>query len=249
MKVISIINQKGGTGKTTTSINLGSALSQQGKKVLLIDMDSQGNLGYSLGLDPEKSICDVFNRDVKLEDIIDSREGMDVVTSDMRLVDIELSLIDSEERHEALNNMLSGHLKDYDYVLIDCPPSLSILAVNALYASDAVIIPMLMEVLSLQGLDQIIQTVEKINKTFNKTLKVLGVLPVMVDVRRKLSEEIKEFIHENYDLKIFNSVIRNNVKASEAPSFGKSVIAYSPSSNSAKDYQAFAREFSTLKLK
>ncbi|MFK7952220.1 MAG: ParA family protein [Ekhidna sp.] len=242
MPVISIINQKGGTGKTTTSINLGSSLSQLGKKVLLVDMDSQGNLGYSLGMDVEHSICDVFNGEAEIADVIQSTEGMDVVTSDMRLVDIELSLIELDRRQETLYNVLKDHFNNYDYVLIDCPPSLSILAVNALYASDSVIIPMLMEVLSLQGLDQIIQTIEKINTTFNKSLEVLGVLPVMVDVRRKLSEEVKEYILENYELKIFNSAIRNNVKASEAPSFGKSVITYSPSSNSAKDYIDFANE-------
>ncbi|MFK7954319.1 MAG: ParA family protein [Ekhidna sp.] len=246
MKVISIINQKGGTGKTTTSINLGSALSQLGKRVLLVDMDSQGNLGYSLGLDVEFSICDVFNGEVELADVIHSTEGMDVVTSDMRLVDIELSLIELNRRQETLDNILKDHVGNYDYVLIDCPPSLSILAVNALYASDSVIIPMLMEVLSLQGLDQIMQTIEKINTTFNKSLEILGVLPVMVDVRRKLSEEVKEYISENYELKIFNSAIRNNVKASEAPSFGKSVITYSPSSNSAKDYIGFANEIASL---
>ena len=246
MSVISVVNQKGGTGKTTTSINLGSALALQGKKVLLVDMDSQGNLGYSLGLESELTICDVINGDANLKDVIQSAEGMDVVSSDMRLVDIELSLIDLDARHQVLHSHLAKLAKSYDYVLIDCPPSLSILAVNALYASDQVIIPMLMEVLSLQGLDQIIQTIEKINKTYKKRLEVLGVLPVMVDKRRKLSEEVKEYIQENYDLRIFESMIRNNVKASEAPSFGQSVIAYSSSSNSAKDYQTFATEVLSL---
>ena len=246
MSVISVVNQKGGTGKTTTSINLGSALAQKGKKVLLVDMDSQGNLGYSLGIDTDQSICDVFNGELSIEDVMQEAEKMDVVSSDMRLVDIELSLIDMDDRHSVLNSHLSKLSKKYDYVLIDCPPSLSILAVNALYASDLVIIPMLMEVLSLQGLDQIIQTIEKINTTYKKKLEVLGVLPVMVDKRRKLSEEVKEYIQENYDLRIFESMIRNNVKASEAPSFGQSVVAYSSSSNSAKDYLAFAKEVLSL---
>ena len=138
-------------------------------------------------------------------------------------------------------------MKDnYDYVLIDCPPSLSILAVNALFASDKVIIPMLMEVLSLQGLDQIVQTIEKINGSYGKSLEVLGILPVMVDKRRKLSEEVKEYINENYDVRIFDSMIRNNVKASEAPSFGQSVVHYAPRSNSAQDYLGFSKEFLRL---
>ena len=246
MPVISVVNQKGGTGKTTTSINLGSALSALGKDVLLIDMDSQGNLGYSLGLEEGKTISDVFNGEVSLKEAIQSAEKMDIVPSDMRLVDIELSLIDLDERHAVLTDHLKKVSKSYDYILLDCPPSLSILAVNALYASDSVIIPMLMEVLSLQGLDQIIQTIDQINSTYKKKLSVMGVLPVMVDKRRKLSEEVKEYIQDNYDLRIFESMIRNNVKASEAPSFGQSVVTYAPGSNSAKDYIAFADEVLAL---
>ncbi|WP_421765514.1 ParA family protein [Ekhidna sp.] len=242
MPVISIVNQKGGTGKTTTTINLGSALASLNKSVLVIDMDSQGNLGYSLGLEIDKTISDVFNSEASINEIVESSEGMHVAPSDMRLVDIELSLIDLDDRHTILHRNLAKLSNSYDYILIDCPPSLSILAVNALFASDLVIIPMLMEVLSLQGLDQIIHTIAKINKTYKRSLEVLGVLPVMVDKRRKLSEEVKDYINENYDLRIFESMIRNNVKASEAPSFGQSVIEYAPSSNSAKDYMQFAKE-------
>ncbi len=246
MAVISIVNQKGGTGKTTTSLNLGAALANMGKSVLIIDMDSQGNLGYSLGLDEGLTISDVFEGEAKIEDVIQQRENMDIIPSDIRLVDIELSLIDLADRHDMLNSKIKSISDQYDYILIDCPPSLSILAVNSLYASEKVIIPMLMEVLSLQGLDQIIQTIDKINSTYKKKLKITGILPVMVDKRRKLSEEVKDYIKENYDVRIFNSMIRNNVKASEAPSFGQSVVAYSPSSNSAKDYMAFASEIAKL---
>lgn len=246
MSIISIVNQKGGTGKTTTSLNLGSALVKLGKSVLLVDMDSQGNLGYSLGLEEGKTISDVFEGSTDIIDIIQEREGMHVVPSDMRLVDIELSLMDLDDRHNMLNSKINKLEKKYDFILIDCPPSLSILAVNSLYASERVIVPMLMEVLSLQGLDQIIQTINKINKSYKKKLKIQGILPVMVDKRRKLSQEVKDYIVENYDVKIFDSMIRNNVKASEAPSFGQSVIHYSPSSNSAKDYIDFANEIVTL---
>ncbi|MEP1032344.1 ParA family protein [Ekhidna sp.] len=246
MAIFSVVNQKGGTGKTTTSLNLGSALTMLGKNVLLIDMDSQGNLGYSLGLEEGPTISDVFEGSAEIKDIIQQRENMDIVPSDMRLVDIELSLMDLDDRHNMLNSKIKHLSKKYDYILIDCPPSLSILAVNSLYASDKVIVPMLMEVLSLQGLDQIIQTIEKINASYNKKLKILGILPVMVDKRRKLSQEVKDHILENYDVKIFDSMIRNNVKASEAPSFGQSVVEYSPSSNSAKDYMDFANEIVKL---
>lgn len=247
MSIISIVNQKGGTGKTTTSINLGSALAKEGKSVLLVDMDSQGNLGYSFGLEIEQSICDVLEGEKDINEVVlSSDEGLDVIPSDMRLVDIELSLIDMDNRQAILSSHLASLNKSYDYILIDCPPSLSILAVNSLYASEKVIIPMLMEVLSLQGLDQIIQTIQKINASYDKKLEVLGILPVMVDKRRKLSEEVKEHINENYDVRIFDSMIRNNVKASEAPSFGQSVIAYAPGSNSAKDYTAFSKEILAL---
>ncbi|WP_436516498.1 ParA family protein [Ekhidna sp. To15] len=246
MSIISIVNQKGGTGKTTTSLNLGSALAKLGKKVLLIDMDSQGNLGYSLGLDEGQTIADVFEGSNEIDQIIQEREGMHIVPSDMRLVDIELSLMDLDDRHNMLNSKISHLSSKYDHILIDCPPSLSILAVNSLYASDKVIVPMLMEVLSLQGLDQIIQTIDKINVSYSKDLEILGILPVMVDKRRKLSLEVKDYILENYEVKIFDSMIRNNVKASEAPSFGQSVIEYSPSSNSAKDYMNFANEIVKL---
>ena len=246
MPIISIVNQKGGTGKTTTSLNLGGALAKLGKDVLLIDMDSQGNLGYSLGLDEGKTISDVFEGNAEITDVIQQRENMDIVPSDMRLVDIELSLMDMDDRHKMLHSKINKLNSQYDYVLIDCPPSLSILAVNSLYASEQVVIPMLMEVLSLQGLDQIIQTIEKMNASYSKDLVILGILPVMVDKRRKLSQEVKDHIVENYDVKIFDSMIRNNVKASEAPSFGQTVIAYSPSSNSANDYMDFAKEIVKL---
>ena len=247
MSIISIVNQKGGTGKTTTSINLGSALAQSGKKVLLIDMDAQGNLGYSFGMNGDHTISDVLEGEKTITEVIQqSVEGLDIISSDMRLVDIELSLIDLDERQSVLNSHIDQVKAIYDYILIDCPPSLSILAVNALFASDKVIIPMLMEVLSLQGLDQIVQTIEKINSSYGQSLEVLGILPVMVDKRRKLSEEVKEYINENYDVRIFDSMIRNNVKASEAPSFGQSVVHYAPRSNSAQDYLNFSAEFLRL---
>ena len=246
MSIISIVNQKGGTGKTTTTLNLSSALAALGKKVLAIDMDAQGNLGYSLGLEIEHSIVDVLDGSKTIDEVMFESEGFHVVPSDMRLVDVELSLGEVDDRQKILSEKIKEVTSSYDYLLIDCPPSLSVLALNALYASDYVIIPMLMEVLSLQGLDQIIQTIEKINSGYQRKLQVLGILPVMVDKRRKLSTEVNEYIEENYDLRIFENRIRNNVKASESPSFGKSVIAYAPNSNSAMDYKAFAKEITKL---
>ncbi|WP_420578214.1 ParA family protein [Ekhidna sp.] len=248
MVVYSIINQKGGTGKTTTAINLGAALNRRAKDVLLIDLDSQGNLSYSLGVnDFEKSMADVLLGDAKIETIFHEREGLKIAPSDNQLADTELSLARSEGQETALSDLLK-EVSGFDFILIDCPPSLSTLTLNALMASDRVIIPMQMEVLSLQGLDQIVQTIQKVGKSYSKKLIIEGVLPVMVDQRRKLSQEVKDYIRENYDLRIFESMIRNNVKASEAPSFGKSVISYKPTSNSAVDYMRFADEVLELNV-
>ena len=243
---ISVVNQKGGTGKTTSTINLAKALEQKGKKILLIDMDPQGSLSYSLGIvEFEKSIADALYGEVEVLETIVEREGMDVIPSSISLADVELSLVDAENREHRLKYLLD-QVKDYDFIFIDCPPSLSLLTVNALTASKYVLIPMLMEVLSLQGLDLISETLQKIKQTLNADLSVLGILPVMVDKRRKLSSEVYEHINANYDFRMFESQIRPNVRASEAPSFGQSVISYAPTSNSASDYLDLSEEI--LKL-
>ncbi len=240
---IAVVNQKGGTGKTTTTINLGKSLEQKGKRILLVDMDPQGSLGYSLGItDPKGTVSDLIYGEAPISDVLMTKEGMDIIPSDISLADLELSLVDADNREYRLKYILD-ELKGYDYIFIDCPPSLSLLTVNALTTSDYVLIPMLMEVLSLQGLDLITSTIEKIRGTLNANLSVLGILPVMVDRRRKLSTEIYEHIQENYDFHMFESQIRPNVRASEAPSFGQSVITYSPGSNSASDYIGLSDEF------
>ena len=168
---------------------------------------------------------------------------MKIVPSDMNLAEIELAMAASEGRERFLAEVLSPYKDQFDQILIDCPPSLSLLTVNALTAADSVLIPMQMEVLSLQGLELISGTIHKIKKSFNPGLQVLGILPVMVDTRKRLSTEVYEYIKENYDVPVFEQKIRTNVKASEAPSFGQSVIQYAPTSNSAQDYKAFAKEF------
>jgi len=243
--IIAIVNQKGGTGKTTTTVNLGSALAQAGRSVLLVDFDPQGNLSYSLGITgSEQTMADVLNGDAAIGDIMYEVEGMDVAPSYIELADAEISLAGLEERELLLKKQLEA--LSYDYILIDCPPSLSLLTINALSAAERVIIPLQMEVLSLQGLDQIINTINSLKDVLNENLEIFGVLPTMVDRRRKLSTEIYEHIQENYELRIFEHGIRSNVRASEAPSFGQSVIQYAPSSNSANDYRAFANEILNL---
>lgn len=241
-KIIAIVNQKGGTGKTTTTVNLGCALAKKGKKVLLVDLDAQGNLSYSLGvLEIEKSIGQVLLGEMNFKDILISREGLDIAPAEIDLADVEINIAGELARESILKKILEKET-GYDYILIDCPPSLSLLTINALNAASKVIVPLQMEVLSLQGLDQIITTINQIKEVLNEDLEIMGLLPVMVDSRRKLSREIFEHIEENYSFKIFKSRIRTNVRASEAPSFGESLISYSPNSNGAKDYMAFASE-------
>jgi len=242
-KIVSVINQKGGTGKTTTTINLGSALSKLGKKILLLDLDPQANLSYSLGIEePEATIADVFTGDKKLAQILIHRENLSIAPGSNELVDIEISLVNQKDREHFLKKMLVA-IKGYDYILIDCPPSLSLLTVNALAASDEVVIPLQMEVLTLQGLSQILATVAQIRAAFNAKLKVKGIVVVMFDKRRKLSSEIQDYLQQNVEEKVFQSRIRLNVKLAEAPSFGKSVLDYDPASNGAHDYMALAEEF------
>jgi len=246
-KIISVINQKGGTGKTTTTINLGSALAKLGKKVLLVDLDPQGNLSYSLGVtEPAGTLADIFTQTKNFSEVLVDRSGLSVLPGSNELVDIEISLIGQEDREIYLKNILKD-AKGYDYIFIDCPPSLSILTVNALAASDEVLIPLQMEVLTLQGLGQILTTVNLVKETLNKKLRVKGIVVVMFDKRRKLSQEIEDYLHENIDEKVFETRIRLNVKLAEAPSFGQNILEYDKSSYGAKDYLALAQEFLTTK--
>ncbi|MBC5991855.1 ParA family protein [Pontibacter cellulosilyticus] len=241
--VVAVINQKGGTGKTTTTINLGSALQKLGKKVLLVDLDPQSNLSYSLAVPAANgTLADVFLGTKKIKEILVEKDGLWVAPGSNDLVDIEISLVGEAQRETFLKSILS-EAKGFDYVLVDCPPSLSVLTLNALTAANEVLIPLQMEVLTLQGLDQITKTVERVKKAFNSKLKIKGIVVVMFDMRRKLSLEVLQYLKENVEERIFNSQIRLNVKLAEAPSFGKSILDYDASSNGAKDYKALAEEF------
>lgn len=239
--VFSIVNHKGGTGKTTTTINLGCALAEAGHKVLLIDFDAQGSLTYSLGIDDkEPTIADVLLGEAAPESIVKEREGLWVVPAGSTLADVELAMARTEDRFNHLTDFISS-LPEYDFVLIDCPPSLSLLTLNALNASDYVIVPMQMDVLALRGLDSMLDTIKKI-KAFNSKLRVLGILPIMVDQRKNINQEIFNHVKTNYSERLFTQVIRTNVKAAEAPSFGKSVVGYAPHSTTANDYRELAKE-------
>ena len=243
VRIFSIVNQKGGTGKTTTAINLGSALASLGKKVLLIDLDPQANLTYSFGINsPDGTIVDVLQTKQTIQTILVKREGLSIVPSSVSLADVEISLANKIGRERMLEHCLSG-LKGYDYVFIDSPPSLSILTINALNTANWVLIPAQMEILSLQGLTQLLDTINEVRQVLNKNLKVAGIIACMYDSRRRLSNEVLSQVKENLKERVFKTVIRENVKIAEAPSFAKSVLSYAPHSHGAEDYLNLAKEF------
>ena len=243
MRIITIINQKGGTGKTTITMNLGVALALMGKKILLIDFDPQANLTYSFGIrNPKNTIVEVLQGKQTIQTILVKKEGLDIAPSSSLLADLEVSIINKIGREQLLQDRLKG-LKEYDYVFIDSPPSLSILTINALTTAGEVLIPLQMEILSLQGLTQLLKTIDEVKNVLNKKLRITGVVVSMYDGRRRLSSEILNEIKNNLKEKVFNSLIRICVKIAEAPSFAKRVLSYAPSSEGAIDYKNLAKEF------
>lgn len=245
--IISFANHKGGTGKTTSTINVGRVLSDLGYRVLLIDMDPQANLTFSMGfLDAEETIADVMMREKEIDEIVLQSNEMHLVPASPELTTKREFLERLSMSEFRLRDAIERSHMEFDFILIDCPPTLSIYTINALNASDGVIIPMLMEILSVQGLDQIIQTIYKIQSTTNSNLAIIGVLGVLVNESRNLTKEILEHIRDNYYINVFNNYVRNNVRAAEAPANGMSVIEYAPASSSARDYASLTNELLTL---
>jgi len=240
--VLSVSSHKGGTGKTTTSISLAGAFAQMGKRVLLIDSDPQGNLSYSLELNfNDGGLSDAY-LGRPLKELIVPKEDFFVVPASMELSDIELSLQAAEDRTHFLKDILCEVQSDFDVIIIDCPPSRSLLTINALVASDYVLTPILLDVLSIQGLIHLVKTISDVKSLYNLKLTFLGIVAVHVDLRKKLSREVLELIQRKIEYPLFNTLIRTNIKLTEAPSHGCSVHAYDPESSGALDYIALSKE-------
>ena len=245
-KIIAFANQKGGVGKTTTAINLAAALSEREKRVLLCDFDPQGNATSGFGVDPrslETSIYDLIVADQPdVKSAIVSTKWVDLLGANVNLAGAELDLIGMSDREYRLKNVLDQVKDDYDYVFIDCPPSLGMITVNALAAADAVIIPMQCEYYALEGLSQLMITIRKIKQLYNPDLEICGILITMFNGRLILTMQVISELKKYYADKLFKTPVSRNVKLSEAPSFGKPVYYHDKSSKGANEYLEVAKE-------
>ena len=248
MKILAFVNQKGGVAKTTSALNIGAALAIEGKKVLLIDLDPQGSLSKCAGfrnIDDEPTTYEVVKGDVDINQAIKTKQGVasyDIVPTDIRFSGAEIELISVPGRDTLLKEALEGLKTEYDYILIDCSPSLNILTLMALTAANSVIIPVAAQYMPLDGMAQLLPTVELVKKRLNKGLKVGGVIVTMYDSRRSLDKEIIDAVKKKFPTETFKTVVRNNSKLAEAPTFGKDIYEYAPKSSGAEAYSAIAKE-------
>jgi chromosome partitioning protein len=246
-KIIAIANQKGGVGKTTTSVNLAASLGVLEKKVLLIDADPQANATSGLGIDVEaveKGTYQLLEHTASAKEVIIATQSpnVDIIPSHIDLVAIEIELVDKEERESMLKKAITSLKKDYDYILIDCAPSLGLLTLNALTAADSVLIPIQCEYFALEGLGKLLNTIKSVQKIHNEALDIEGLLLTMYDSRLRLSNQVVEEVKKHFDEMVFQTIIQRNVRLSEAPSYGESIISYDAGSKGANNYLSLANE-------
>ncbi|SDI79384.1 ParA family protein [Lutimaribacter saemankumensis] len=249
-RIIAVANQKGGVGKTTTAINLAAAMSAQGQRVLIIDLDPQGNASTGLGVevdDREYTTYELLLEDIALKDVIQQTEteNLFIVPATIDLSSADIELISNEKRSFLLHDALRQHAMDdfrFDYILIDCPPSLNLLTVNAMVAAHSVLVPLQSEFFALEGLSQLMLTIREVRQTANPNLRIEGVVLTMYDKRNRLSQQVEQDARDNLGELVFKTVIPRNVRVSEAPSYAVPVLDYDPTSRGALAYMALARE-------
>ena len=246
-KIISVANQKGGVGKTTTAVSLSASLAKKGKKVLVIDADPQGNATSAVGVDKEceTSIYDVLVNEVEVDKVMQdtSIKNLKVCPSNINLAGAEVELVSMVSREQRLKEQLEKIKDDFDYIIIDCPPSLGLITLNAFTASDSVLIPVQCEYFALEGLGQLINTINLVKKHLNKSLVIEGAVLTMYDIRTNLANQVVKEVKKYFENKVYKTVIPRNVKLSEAPSYGMPIVTYDPRSKGAKAYEKLTKEF------
>ena len=246
-RIIAIANQKGGVGKTTTAINLSACLAEKGQKVLAIDMDPQGNMSSGLGLDKDsidKTIYDMIIGENDVEEVIDhgTIDNLDILPSNVDLSAVEIELIDVDNKEFIVKDAIQKIRDNYDYIIIDCPPSLSLLTINAMTTADSVLVPIQCEYYALEGLSQLIHTVELVKERLNSILEIEGVVFTMYDARTNLSLQGVENVNDNLQQNIYKTIIPRNIRLAEAPSYGTPINQYDPKSAGAESYMRLAEE-------
>ena len=247
MKIFALANQKGGVGKTTTTINLSAALAKEGKRVLIIDADPQANASSGLGIDIRRLNHTIYECMINGDNAVDaicntSVKGLDIIPSHIDLVGAEIEMLRMENRETIMKKLVEPLKSAYDYIVIDCSPSLGLITINALTAADAVIIPVQCEYFALEGISKLLNTIKIIKSKLNPQLLIEGFLMTMYDNRLKLSNQVYEEVKKHFGTLVFNTVIARNVRLSEAPSYGMSILEYAPASKGAQNYTDLAKE-------
>lgn len=249
-RIVAIANQKGGVGKTTTAINLAAALAESGQKVLAVDFDPQGNMSSGLGIEKQvlkQTVYEMLIDEAEYDEVVmkTETENLSILPSNVNLAGAEIELLEVENRETTLKRCLAPVRNQYDFIIIDCPPSLSLLTINALTASDTVLVPIQCEYYALEGLSQMMKTIKLVKKKLNSNLQMEGVVFTMYDARNKLSQQVVDSVKEALSERIYNTIIPRNVRLAEAPSYGMPVTEYDSKSTGAESYRLLAAEVLT----